>query len=371
MILIWILIPLFILYSILIIYYWRSWSSIPVYQPGSANGSTIVSVIIPARNEEKNIGSLIDALQLQTYPQNLIDVIVIDDHSEDSTASIVKQYSQVKLLSLQEKNINSYKKKAIESGIAEAKGSLIVTTDADCVPVPTWLESIVSFQEDTGAVFIAAPVIIDCNSSILQVFQSLDFMVLQGITAAVVDKGEMSMCNGANIGYTREAFQAVEGFKNVDHIASGDDMLLMYKVWKKYPRGVKYIKSPQAFVYTQPMLTWKDFFRQRVRWASKAREYEDKRIFPVLLLVYLVNFSFLVVFVASFLDYRYWIVFCLLWLLKTIIEMPFFISVCRFFNKQWAIKWFLLFQPLHILYTIISGLLGQFGKYEWKGRRVK
>jgi cellulose synthase/poly-beta-1,6-N-acetylglucosamine synthase-like glycosyltransferase len=313
----------------------------------------------------------LNALHRQTYPHNLVEVIVVDDHSDDNTMEIVKQYSLVKLISLQDNHINSYKKKAIETGIEAATGTFIITTDADCVPVSTWIETMVAFHTDTQAVFIAAPVVIECNSSVLQVFQSLDFMVLQGITAAVVFKGKMSMCNGANIGYTKEAFQSVGGFKDVDHIASGDDMLLMHKIWKQYPKEVKYLKSQETFVYTQPMLTWKDFFRQRIRWASKAREYEDKRILPVLALVYLLNFSFLILLVAGFFDSRYWIVFCLMWVLKTIIELPFFASVSSFFHKQWAIKWFFLFQPLHILYTIIAGMLGQFGKYDWKGRKVR
>ena len=66
------------------------------------------------------------------------------------------------------------------------------------------------------------------------------------------------------------------------------------------------------------------------------------------------------------------VVFLLIvWIVKTMVELPFFYSIATFFNKQWAVKWFFFFQPLHIFYTIISGLFGQFGKYEWKGRRVK
>jgi hypothetical protein len=61
----------------------------------------------------------------------------------------------------------------------------------------------------------------------------------------------------------------------------------------------------------------------------------------------------------------------MLWIAKTIVEIPFFLSVATFFNKQWGVKYFFFFQPLHILYTIVSGLFGQFGKYEWKGRRVR
>ena len=63
----------------------------------------------------------------------------------------------------------------------------------------------------------------------------MDFMVLQGITGAAVYKKKMSMCNGANLAYEKKAFYEVNGFAGIDHIASGDDMLLMHKIWKQYP----------------------------------------------------------------------------------------------------------------------------------------
>src|SRR4051812_19175643 len=81
----------------------------------------------------------------------------------------------------------------------------------------------------------------------------------------------------------KKAFNDVEGFSGIDSIASGDDMLLMHKISNKYPDKVHYLKSKQAIVASLPMQTWKDFFDQRIRWSSKARFYDDKRIFWVLL----------------------------------------------------------------------------------------
>lgn len=371
MALIIIAVSLGLLYALLILYYWQSWLSIPEFIFNEEFPKTRISVIIPARNEEKNIGALLESLQQQNYPKEFFEVIVIDDHSEDSTADIVKQYTSVKLLSLKNDTVNSYKKKAIETGIAAATGELIVTTDADCLPPENWLLTIASFKKEKQAVFIAAPVVINCNSSLVQMFQALDFMVLQGITGAAVHKKNLTMCNGANLAYEKKAFTEVNGFAGIDHIASGDDMLLMHKIWQQYPDKVHYLKSKEAIVSTQPVTTWRAFFQQRIRWASKAKQYDDKRILPVLLLVYLFNLSFPVLLIAGIWDYRYWLMALLLWLFKTAIELPLFRSLAIYFNKQWAIKWFLFFQPLHIFYTVISGLLGQFVKYEWKGRKVR
>jgi cellulose synthase/poly-beta-1,6-N-acetylglucosamine synthase-like glycosyltransferase len=362
---------LFLAYGSLIFYYWQSWKSIPLFKPGNAPAATRISVIIPARNEEDNIGSLLEALEQQSYPRELFEVIVVDDHSTDQTAEVVKSFSFVKLISLKEDNINSYKKKAIENGIIAASGELIVTTDADCMPTSRWLEALAAFREEKKSVFIAAPVVIGCNSSILQIFQALDFLVLQGITGASVHKHIHSMSNGANQAYDKKTFNDVNGFTGIDQIASGDDMLLAHKIAKLNPRGVYYLKSPDAIVSTQPMKTWKEFFNQRIRWASKAGKYDDKRIIAVLLLVYLFNLVFLVLLIAGFWHHPYWYYLAGLWMAKTFVELPFVYSISAFFGKTYMPKYLFFFQPLHILYTIVSGLLGQFGKYEWKGRRVR
>lgn len=359
----------------MILYFWQAWMRIPVNVATDAyTGTTNVSVIIPARNEEENIRRLLDSLQKQDYPSALTEIIVIDDHSTDKTAEIVKNYPTVKLLQLTDESTNSYKKKAIEMGIAHSNGNLIITTDADCVADNRWLSTLISFKEKKGAVLVAAPVsFADKNSGnkLLHHFQVLDFLVLQGITGVSVHNKLMSMCNGANLVYEKKVFEEVNGFANIDHIASGDDMLLMHKINSKYPDKVYYIKSSNAIVTTQSAKTWKEFFNQRIRWASKANKYDDQRIFWVLLLVYLFNFSFLCLLIAGFFNYRYWLYLVYLWIAKTIIEFPFVYSVASFFKRRSLMKYFFFFQPLHICYTIIAGWLGQFGSYEWKGRKVK
>lgn len=96
-----------------------------------------------------------------------------------------------------------------------------------------WL-SLYNIQiQNTQTVFIAAPVKYHHSGTFLSLFQCLDFISLQGITAATVSAGFHSMCNGANLAYQKEAYTKVGGFTSIDNIASGDDMLLMYKIQKK------------------------------------------------------------------------------------------------------------------------------------------
>lgn len=367
-------------YAILINFYHRSWNRLQTFKLPDTKPSTFISVIVAARNEENNLPALLDSLNNQQYPQSLYEVIIVNDHSTDNTWSILQQttYPELTLRPLnlsayidKDGTTRSFKKKAIETGIQQAGGTLIVTTDADCRFGEHWLESIAAFYESTQARFIAAPVKIVGRPTLLGIFQSLDFITLQGITGASVSQRFHSMCNGANLAYEKKAFEEVNGFEGIDNIPSGDDMLLMHKIYKKYPDKVFYLKAKEAIVSTEPATNWKAFFHQRIRWASKADSYDDKRIFWTLLLVYLVNVCFLVSAVAAFWQ-SIWLFFCLILLLaKVLIEFPFVHSAAIFFDQGSLMKYFPFLQPVHILYTIIAGWLGKFGKYEWKGRIIR
>lgn len=370
---------LLITYAILIGYYHNAWNHLPTFELPGATPSTNITVIIPVRNETDHIPALLDSLARQSYPKELFEVIFVDDHSTDGTWSLIQEASQnnlsVRGLQLadyvdDQQVIVSHKKKAIEAGISVARGSLIVTTDADCLFHRDWLSTIASFYERSGAKFIAAPVKIAGRDSLLTVFQSLDFLTLQGITGAAVYKRFHSMCNGANLAYEKAAFGEVNGFEKIDHLPSGDDMLLMHKIYKKYPDKVFYLKSKSAIVSTAPVSGWKTFFHQRIRWASKADSYDDKRIFWALLLVYLVNLGFLVLAITAFWKTLWFFFLIILLIAKILIEFPFVHAVAIFFDQQRLMKYFPFLQPLHILYTIVAGWLGKFGHYEWKGRKI-
>ncbi|MCF3110312.1 glycosyltransferase [Niabella sp. CC-SYL272] len=373
---------MFVIYTFLILFYTKSWKQIPLQtlEPDDATPGHPVtfSVIIPARNEAPNILHLLESIKQQAYPFHLFEVIVVDDHSEDDTAALVAQFRAannatflINLIRLTGGALNSYKKKAIETGIAAAQNKWIVCTDADCMVPAGWLQAFAQTIHKTDPVFIAAPVAFLEEKTVVNVFQDLDFLTLQGITGASVYKNIHTMCNGANLAYRKDVFAEVDGFRGIDTIASGDDMLLMHKIWKRYPHRIAYLKSRQAIVKTAAASSWKAFINQRIRWASKATSYDDKRIFAVLLLVYLFNLSFLVLFFAGFVNSTSLYLLLTFWILKTVIEYPFIKSVAQFFGKGSRLKYFFLFQPLHIGYTILAGFLGSFGRYEWKGRQVK
>lgn len=371
------LVILLLIYASVIVYYYLAWEKQPLVEGHFANNTPFFSIIVAARNEERTLSFLLPSLLRQEYPAQQFEILVVDDSSKDDTVTVAKKFAGVQVVSIKEKGINSYKKKAIETGIAHARGEWIVCTDADCIAQPGWLSSIAACIENTQALFIAAPVSMvakiddGSNPSFLSMFQQLDFMVLQGITAVAVFKKMHAMCNGANVAYRKDVFYEVGGFAGIDSIASGDDMLLMQKILDKYPQGAAYVKSKNAIITTETMPTWRAFLNQRIRWASKASHYNDGWLKAVLVLVYLFNLSFLVTILLTVYNFYFVYMAVGMWIVKTVIEWPFIKSLCAFYGKKVTLFSFFLFQPVHILYTVLAGFMGQMGQYEWKGRRVK
>ncbi len=368
-----------IIYGYLMFRYGEGWKRLQSFKPvNPISGRTKVTVIIPARDEEDNLPPLLQALKAQTYPAELFEVIVIDDFSTDGTAAAVRNFpaSNVRLLQLSqhlsaEQRLNSYKKKAIEMAVERATGDIIMTTDADCEMGPEWIMRMVQFYETYQPKFIAAPVSFHKEDNFFKALQSLDFMTMQGITGALAALKSGTMCNGANLAYERKVFYEVGGFKGIDNIASGDDMLLMFKIYRAYPEGVLYMKTEDAIVRTLPVDTFKAFMNQRIRWSSKADKYDDKRLIWVLALVYFWNVGILLAGIAALFvpALRVWVLGLLIY--KVLVEFYFLIPVARFFDKTSLLSRFIPGQLFHIPYIVVAGWLGKFGSYQWKGRKVK
>jgi cellulose synthase/poly-beta-1,6-N-acetylglucosamine synthase-like glycosyltransferase len=365
-------------YCLLILLYRQWFLRFPLFvKDGSVQPETKFSIIIPARNEEKNIALCLDTIFNQDYPSDLYEVIVINDHSTDETENIIRalqeDHPQLRLLNLADhingKQLNAYKKKAIEFAISQSNGNWIVTTDADCTVGEKWLSMYDAFIQKNDAVFVAAPVMFTNDNSFLTTFQLLDFISLQGITAAAVSAGYHTMCNGANIAYRKDVFYEAGQFKGIDDVASGDDMLLMYKIKQKYPAQIGYLFAREAIVLTEPMKDWKSFLNQRIRWASKTGNYQDKGIFWTLALVYAVNFLLIMLLCWSpFVEkgFQNWL---LLLIAKTLIELGFMVPVARFYGEIRTLAWFPGDAGIsHALHSC-SGLAGQIRQLSMEGKK--
>ncbi|MFK7774653.1 MAG: glycosyltransferase [Saprospiraceae bacterium] len=368
-------------YVLIMLRYLINWKSIPVWEiPTNFSPQTKVTILIPARNESENIQACIQSILDQKFPSYLFEIIVIDDHSEDGTAALIQQFQapNIQVLFLKDfitnrSELQSFKKKAIEIGIKKSTGDLIVSTDADCIVPPSWLNYLVSFYEKRKDKFIAAPVNFHEENSLFEKFQSLDFLGMMGVTGAGIHGRFMNMCNGANLAYEKKAFYEVDGFNGIDKIASGDDMLLLQKMAKHFPTQIGFLKNKNATVLTNAKPDLKSFAQQRIRWASKSGNYQELQILFILALVFF--FCVSIVFNFCLLPFFFtkigW-VFLAQILIKTIVDFFYLKHMATFFQRKDLMKTFFPAQVFHIIYIFVIGLLGNVIKeYNWKGRKVK
>lgn len=344
--------------------------------PPNFTASTRISVIIPARNEAQNIEACIQSIAAQDYPESLLEIILVDDHSVDNTARLAMQAApgRVRVIALQEwmagRVVNAYKKEALQVGISQSRGELIVTTDGDCIAGKGWLRAHAYLFEQCQAALIIGPVSLEASGREVELFQSIDFMMMQGITVAAHQLNLGGMANGANLAFSHKAFEAVNGYEGTQQLASGDDYLLLHKMNQAFPGRIQLLHAQEAIVRTVAQKNWYSFLQQRIRWASKSGRYSDHRLTFILTWVYLFNLSLLVLGCACFWQAGWWrlLVACLL--LKVISELLVLWPAASFFRKKRELFAFPIMQPLHILYIVVAGLLGMKGGYRWKGRQV-
>lgn len=362
------------LYLFILVYLIKGWAALKRPKITDSDPATKVTILIAARNEEARISYTIDDLLAQDYPKHLTEIIIVDDHSTDRTADIIRSYADrgVKLLQLNEdKPLNSYKKKAIAQAIALSGGELMVATDADCRMGTKWLSSIVSYFETSNSVMISSPVAYFEEKSLFEYMQTLEFAYLIGIGAAFIGNGKASTCNGANLAYRKDVFYEVGGFKGIDDLASGDDELLLQKVAERYPGRIGFLKLREAIVYTHAKHTLNEFLQQRRRWASKSVKYKDKKIVALAVGIWLFNLSLLVNAALGFYDIYFFKLFALQFLLKYLFELAFLFPIAAFLKRTALVSLLILIIPLHIIYFVYIGLMGNTRKYVWKGRIVR
>ncbi len=369
-------------YVLLISSYCYAWMKMktPVFSEESL--SAAVSILIAARNEETSIDKCIQSVLQQTYPSQYIEIIIIDDASEDATNEKVraycKQYEYIKLITLNNNPEKKGKKYALAEGVRQAKGELIITTDADCVMENDWVKTIVAYYQQTHAKMIVAPVTFYNETTIFEKMQGLEFMSLIASSAASLYYNKAIMCNGANLAYTKNVFNEVNGFEGLVDKASGDDVLLMYKIKNKYPDSVKFLKHKDAMVYTKALSTLKDFVNQRKRWSSKGFKTLNKETQKVSLIVYLFNLIMLLLLLLQLLfssEYFKTIdiaeFYFLLFVIKCVIDFLLLFLAASFFKKRINWGYFVLEECLYVFYVVFISLSGQLSKYDWKGRKTK
>lgn len=373
---------LLFLYMMLLMQYRRAWFRTGKTGTSLTSHSEIpfLSVIVAVRNEEQRIETLITHLLAQQYPETRMEILIVDDHSTDNTADRVQSVTdpRIRLLRLTDvdSGIMAFKKQALQTAVAASRGSYIVTTDADCRMGKRWLRTIADTILDEKPAMIVMPVDMFRSWRPLALFQSLDFLSLQGITMALFGLKTPALCNGANMAYRKDAFETVGGYTGLTHMASGDDMMLLDKFNRQFPGRVVYLKNKQAIVHTDPEPTMAAFIQQRIRWSGKMHGTGFSGLRSVFLLVGSLNVGLVFFGLSIFLlptSNRMAIAeMGLLFLfIKTVVELYFLFPIARFFGRVRMLWFFPVAQPVHILYTVVAGFLSFRKTYSWKGRQVR
>ena len=340
--------------------------------------ATSVAVIVPARNEEAVLELILKDLLEQDYPIELLTVYIADDGSTDRTPSIIadwverypSQFKKVELLAAFE--TWKGKKKWIASAISDTNTTFILTTDADCRLPKLWVKSMVQTYEVAQAKFVSGPVTIAEESSIWNRFQQIEFSSLIGSGASAIGLNLPLMCNGANVGYAREAYVNVRGFEGNEFIASGDDEFLMHKIFSEFGAdGIVFCKNKAAIVSTSGASTWSAFFNQRKRWASKWENYSLKYVQAVAFWVFIFHLTVLLSSVLVIFQQIDWYWPAALWGTKVIFDYFYLNSVARFLSIDFKKSTFIYAVLIYPLYVVGFGILARFGTYTWKERIEK
>ncbi len=341
----------------------------------SSAGSKFVSVIIPFRNEEKNILKSLQSITSQNYDKDKYEIIYVDDNSEDETAKLLTENitsSNIRIVkSPYNADERAHKKKALKFAIEKARGEIIITTDADCTQGENWLTTMVnSFENNTG--FVSGPVEFLSNGTLFGELQKIEFSSLILVGAGLIGIKQPIICNAANLGFRKSVFNQVGGYDDNLNISSGDDEFLMQKISKDTNFDVKFCFNKSAITFTEPNRTVEQFYQQRKRWASKSLYYIKKSTILKLFLIFLFYVGIVVqLLLGLFYNKIFLILFIVSYTAKIISEYFVLNTGAKGLFPKINIVTFLIAEVLHIPYIIISAVAGAFGNYKWKGREIK
>ncbi|HEX7492625.1 MAG TPA: glycosyltransferase [Bacteroidales bacterium] len=353
----WIPTILILPYVFLLLIIFRNLVRIKTFKTAS-EPLTFISVVVACYNEQKNLPVLLKSIVSQNYPKDLFEVIIVDDNSNDKTLEIAMEFKgMANILAISNKGKG--KKQALRTGITASKGTLIITTDADCTMEKNWIRTIAAFYEINKADMIICPVRLASVTGIFGRFQELEFLSLQGITAGSACSGNATMCNGANLAFTREVYLN-HSDKLRDEINTGDDIFLLHSLKKVSGSKIFWLESLDALVITESSSTFLSFLKQRRRWISKAKVYRDRYSIILGIITFAAISLQLSYFIAALIYPVLTGVFLAILILKSVPDFLILLNTSDRYNKRSLMRWFLpaqLIYPFYILSVVLYSLI--------------
>lgn len=335
--------------------------------------STSITIIVALRNEAATVVTLIKHLANQQKMSSVVEIILVDDHSEDETISLITSQlphypeTNFQLIQAEKKG----KKEAIVQALKMASGQLILVTDADCRPGPLWAATMTSTYETTQAKLLLGPVQIETNNRLFEKFQALEFISLMGSTAGSAAISWPSMANGANMAFEKQAFFTVEKLRRDATLASGDDVFLMTAIKQHFgSKAIQFVAAETAIIPTMASPDLKSFLHQRTRWVSKSSGYTQASILVPAWIVLIFNLLLVIMSIISIFIPWMLLIAMLFFSLKAMIDLPLLHSVTTFMRQRHLLKYFIPLTIVYPFYVVIVALAGVFGVVHWKGRKV-
>lgn len=333
-----------------------------------------VTVLVPARNEERGLEACVRSILDSDYPGEF-EVIVIDDFSEDATASIAQSLehedARVRYLTMAryaDSWAYSHKGLAQVAGMHHAHSPIVLTTDADCTVPPGWMRAMASMFADPHVAMVAGPYQLETGNTAWGAVQALEVATLNGVAAGGIGMGWPNMCSGANLGYRRKVFEAFRFVTRAQDPTPWDDELLLQKILDYPPLKVAFCPAREAIVRTPAEPTLRAFFLQRMRWAATGARYPSTSLYAYLMATLAFYISLVASAVALFWVPSFWPVVAVAFGLKVLSEATILLPANKAFGEpRWA-WWFLPAQILHIPYVMVVGMLGKLRRPAWKGR---
>ncbi len=217
-----------------------------------------VTVIVPAHNEEKMIERCIESLLEVDYPKK--EIIVIDDGSTDQTCELATKFEKrgVKVFS---RTRAGGKSVALNTGILFAKGEIIVTCDADSLISRSALRMIMRRFEDPMINAVAGNVEVLNRTNVVTKCQALEYIINENIFRRVFDLfGVVPVVPGPLAAFRKSALKEI-GVYDRDTITEDFDVTVKVLKTGKVVQALS-----NAYVYTEAPTTWKDLYKQRIRW---------------------------------------------------------------------------------------------------------
>ena len=332
-----------------------------------------VSIVVAAHNEAANLPALLTSLVNQTYPKELYEIIIADDCSTDDSEAIIRSYADMGvelhyLRTTGRENAVSPKKNAMNLAILKAKNEIILTTDADCIVPLTWVESTVQhFTDDVSVVAGYSRTLLKdwSQASLVNKYEHFDFAATYLVLAGGYTLGKNWACIGQNLAYLKSAWEEVGGFEKIQHLITGDDVILMH-LMRRAGHKVIFNFDPNSFVYTQPVPSWKELISQRTRWASDMKhqlKLHTEFFFILLSLAFLYWGSFFMLFFS-------WKLALCFFAFRTTIELIFFNYSKSYLGLDGKR---LRFYPIWVLiqnfFLVFTMVLGQFNLFVWHGKK--